>query len=124
MVTNEDNLSRIQAICERLPFTRPIPIDDERFTESLCGDWNDVPTWMIRRMNFLIERERFYEQSRCPKGHEYCPRFNDPNDDPMTCFAVKHCYPYLCDGQCGHNEIWVSDDEKKILESYRKEIYG
>lgn len=121
MNNNESNLFHIQAICERLPFTRPESIDDENYTESLTGDWNDVPAWAIRRINFHVICRRFDERSRCPRGKLPCTM--DRHSD-LSCSTIKHCYPYLCDGSCGHNEIWVNSEEKALIMKYRKEKYG
>jgi hypothetical protein len=83
------------------------------YADHLSGDWNDVPDWAIRRINFLEEVMRFWDDARCPLMNETCPDVPE-----MSCHAVKHCYPYLCKGSCGHNEIWVSDnDKKKLLEN-------
>ncbi len=120
---NDGNLFHIGAICRRLPFTTPDPIDPGNYCEELSGDWNEVPAWAIRRINFLEETLAFNDRARCPKGHEDCPA-TVKSCDLLSCQAVKHCYSHICDGSCGHNEIWVSDDEKAIIMRYRKEQYG
>lgn len=86
------------------------PIKPDGYADELSGDWSNVPDWAIRRINFLEETMKFYDKSRCPKMHDDCPDVPE-----MSCHSVKHCYPYLCRGACGHNEIWVSDRDKEKL---------
>jgi hypothetical protein len=126
MITNNDgNLFTIDAILRRIPFIKPEPKDSGNYCDELSGNWDDVPAWAIRRINFLEETVESYEKSRCPKMYEDCPEQSayDP-DGRLSCSIIKHCYPYLCRGACGHNEVWVSEDEKAILASYRKGKYG
>jgi hypothetical protein len=83
---------------------------DDGWTERCSGDWAIVPEFAIRRINSLQDMLNFNDAARCPKGNQNCP------DEPdMSCGIIKHCYPYLCKGSCGHNEIWVSDEAKNFL---------
>ena len=100
----------IQAICENLPFTRPDPIRPDEYAEHLSGNWDDVPAWAIRRINFLEEQMQRNDKRLCPEWENTCPDCQE-----YSCHIVKHCYPYLCSGSCGHNEIWVCDKGKKLL---------
>jgi hypothetical protein len=95
------------------------PMHPDGYADHLSGNWNDVPEWAIERINFLEEVAQFNERSRCPKMHENCPA-----EPSLSCSSVKHCYSHICDGSCGHNEIWVSDEEKAMIKAYRKEKYG
>ena len=91
------------------------PTDPNGYADHISGNWEDVPEWAIERINFLEECAKFNEKSRCPKTKEDCPAHPD-----LSCSAVKHCYPYLCNGSCGHNEMWVDDDkEKAMIMKYR-----
>jgi len=86
------------------------PTCPDGYADHLSGDWVDVPEWAIERINFLEEVIKFNDKSRCARMDEDCP------DCPgMSCRAVKRCYPYHCHGSCGYNEIWVSDEGKKLL---------
>jgi hypothetical protein len=80
------------------------PVKPDGYCDELSGSWEDVPEWAIRRINFLEEVREFNDKARCPLMHDTCPNVPD-----MSCHSVKHCYPYLCNGACGHNEIWVSE---------------
>jgi hypothetical protein len=113
----DEALYHIGIICERLPFTRPDPIKPEGYADHLSGNWDEVPAWTIRRINFLESQIEWNDNQRCPKGEESCPDVPpDPESpDGYSCRIVKHCYPYLCKGSCGHNEIWVSNKAKKVL---------
>lgn len=92
------------------------PTNPNGYAEKLSGDWNDVPEWAIKRINFLEGVIETREQLRCPRGANNCPDVPE-----MSCVSVKHCYPYLCNGSCGKmREIWVSDEELKILRKYRE----
>ena len=124
--TNDRQLWHVETICRKLPFTKPDPIDPGNYCDELTGDWKDVPAWAIRRINFLEDTSAFNERSRCPRGHDTCPDVGPDPDSPegYSCTCVKHCYPYLCKGGCGHNEIWVSDAEKELIQKYRREKYG
>ena len=95
------------------------PIKPDGYADHLSGDWADVPEWAINRINFLEEQIDFNDRARCPMSDELCPDVTD-----MSCRAVKHCYPYLCKGSCGHNEIWVSDEDKQLIKERKKEKYG
>ena len=86
------------------------PLVPEGYADHLSGNWDEVPEWAIRRINFLEEQLKWNDEQRCPKMHETCPKIPE-----HSCHTVKHCYPYLCDGSCGHNEIWVSDEEKEFV---------
>jgi hypothetical protein len=110
MAKFDEALYHIGIICERLPFTRPDPIKPDGYADHLSGNWDEVPAWAIRRINFLEEQLERNDEQRCPLMEKDCPHVPE-----MSCQAVKHCYPYLCTGECGHNEIWVSDKEKKVL---------
>ena len=92
------------------------PTKPDGYCDELSGDWKDVPDWAIRRINFLEEVMEFYDKSRCPRMSEPCT--TSRNSD-LSCHTIKHCYPYLCNGSCGHNEIWVSDKDKKKLDAER-----
>jgi hypothetical protein len=93
-------------------FDKVKPLKPDGYADHLSGNWNDVPDWAILRINFLEELLVFYDKSRCPEGDNNCLTVRD-----MSCHSVKHCYPYLCDGSCGHNEIWISDKEKQLLKN-------
>lgn len=86
------------------------PLKPEGYTESLSGDWNEVPDWATRRINFLEEMLDLHDKQRCPKLDSNCTEVSG-----LSCRTVKHCYPYLCNGSCGHNEIWITDKAKKVL---------
>ena len=86
------------------------PIVPDGYADHLSGDWNDVPYWAISRINFLEEQLKRNDEQRCPLMHKDCPHIPE-----HSCHVVKKCYPYLCDGSCGANEIWVSDNQKKLL---------
>jgi hypothetical protein len=91
------------------------PIDPGDYCDEMSGDWSEVPEWAIRRINFLEERSDGWERMRCPLMMETCPDVTD-----MSCFSVKHCYPYLCNGSCGKsNDMWVSDEELTMIRKYR-----
>ena len=89
---------------------RSKPIKPEGYADHLSGNWDDVPEWAICRINFLEESIEFNDRSRCPEGYNTCP-----DDGEMSCHIIKHCYPYICKGACGHNEIWVSDKDKQLI---------
>lgn len=95
-------------------YGKVIPVKPEGYTERLSGNWNDVPEWTVRRINFLEEQLELLEKRLAPHRHDKnCPDIGDV--DPLDCSTVKHCYPYLCHGGCGHDEIHVTDEEKLIL---------
>lgn len=95
-------------------YGKVIPLKPEGYTERLSGNWNDVPEWAVLRINFLEEQLERLEKRLAPHRHDKdCPDIGSV--DPLTCSTVKHCYPYLCHGGCGHNEIHVTDEEKYIL---------
>jgi hypothetical protein len=90
------------------------PIKPDGYADHLSGDWKDVPEWAIKRINFLESMLEWNDKSRCPLLDEPCP---DVGGD-LSCRTVKHCYHYLCDGGCGKtNEIWVSDENLKMIRS-------
>lgn len=89
------------------------PIKPDGYASELSGNWDDVPEWAVRRINFLEETIEWNDKMRCPRMNEVCP------DYMFSCRTIKHCYPHLCNGVCGHNEIWVSDEEKQHLERIR-----
>jgi hypothetical protein len=89
-----------------------IPIHPDGYADHLSGNWDDVPDWAIARINFLEQRWEWENKARCPQMNELCPDVPD-----MSCFAVKHCFHYLCKGTCGHDEIYVTEDDKKLLKS-------
>jgi hypothetical protein len=92
------------------------PIKPDGYDDELSGDWNDVPEWAIRRINFLEHTIEFNDRGRCPNMDETCPVTNGHPEGDMSCQSIKHCYPYLCDGSCGKcNEIWVTDKERKQI---------
>jgi hypothetical protein len=86
------------------------PIKPEGYTDHLSGNWDDVPEWAIARINFLEEQMVLNDKRRCYKYDGICPNVGD-----MSCHSVKHCYPYLCNGECGSNEMWVTDNQKGLL---------
>lgn len=86
----------------------------DSYCDELSGDWSTVPEWAIRRINFLEDVMEFNDKSRCPLMEKTCPDVPE-----FSCHIVKHCYPYLCNGSCGHNEIWVSDKDKEKLDAGR-----
>lgn len=86
------------------------PIQPDGYADHLSGNWDDVPEWAIRRINFLEEMIIRNDKQRCPLMEKNCPEVPE-----HSCNIVKHCYPYLCTGLCGHNEIWVSDEDKKKI---------
>ena len=86
------------------------PIRPYGYSDHLSGDWRDVPEWAIKRINFLEEQLIWYDKQRCPLMEKPCPDVEE-----LSCRTVKHCYPYLCSGGCGHNEIWVSDTNLKMI---------
>jgi hypothetical protein len=86
------------------------PVKPDRYADHLSGDWSTVPDWAVRRINFLEEVIAFNDKARCPLLEIACPDVPE-----LSCGAVKHCYSHLCHGACGHNEIWVSDEEKALL---------
>lgn len=91
------------------------PLFPEGYASELSGNWGDVPEWAIARINFLELTAIVREKQRCPRGDKDCP-----SEPTMSCSAIKHCYPHICDGSCGHNEIWVSNEEKQILKNNRR----
>jgi hypothetical protein len=93
---------------ERKEKTKPTKPDG--YADHLSGNWDAVPDWAIQRINFLEEMIELRDKMRCPKMDELCTIVAE-----HSCRTVKHCYPYLCDGSCGHNEIYVSDEDKIIL---------
>ena len=95
-------------LAEKTKLTNP-----DGYADHISGNQDDVPEWAIERINFLEEVRKFDDKSRCPHMHENCPKNPD-----ISCHAIKHCYPYLCDGSCGHNEIYVSDEGKKLLKEH------
>lgn len=95
------------------------PVNPDGYADHLSGNWDDVPEWAIRRINFLEEMLEFNDRSRCPEGYNNCPDVPD-----MSCHAVKHCYPYLCNGSCGHDEIWVSNKDKQRIKEGRERDNG
>lgn len=112
-------LYHVGIICERLPFTRPDPVKPDGYADHLSGNWDEVPAWAIRRINFLESQIEWNDNQRCPKKGEPCPDVSPDPDMPegYSCQCVKHCYPYLCNGGCGHHEMWVSDEGKKLLKA-------
>lgn len=91
-------------------FKKVKPAITEGYADHLSGNWDDVPDWAIARINFLEEQMKWNDEARCPLMEKDCP-----NVPEMSCHSVKHCYPYLCNGSCGHNEMWVSDNQKGLL---------
>lgn len=98
------------------------PIKPGDYAPEMSGNWGTVPNWAIRRINFLEECLAVTNKQRCPMGEEPCPAAQ--LEGPISCSAVKHCYSHICDGRCGHNEIYVTDEEKLSLIQARKEKYG
>jgi len=92
------------------PVKKVIPLAPEGYAKHLSGNWDDVPDWAIARINFLEEQMKWNDEVRCPLMEKDCP-----NVPEMSCHSVKHCYSYLCNGSCGHNEMWVSDNQKGLL---------
>jgi len=90
------------------------PIMPDGYADHLSGNWDDVPYWAIARINFLEEQIKRNDEQRCPLMEKNCP-----NGPGFSCYAIKHCYPYICDGSCGHHEIWASDDVKKMIKERR-----
>jgi len=91
------------------------PTNPDGYADHLSGDWNDVPEWAIKRINFLEEVIETREQARCPRGANNCPDVPE-----MSCSAVKHCYPHLCDGTCGKSrDLALSDREFEMIRNYR-----
>jgi hypothetical protein len=91
------------------------PIKPDGYADHLSGDWKDVPEWAIERINFLEEVFERFDNQVCPKMNNPCP--DCPEE---SCHTIKHCYPYLCNGGCGHNEMYVSEKEKEILRELRE----
>lgn len=93
---------------------RPTPSKPDGYAEHMSGCWDDVPAWATERINFLERTIDLLEQRLAPKMQSKCP------DVPEhSCQIVKHCYPYLCNCSCGHNEMWVSDEERTMIQEYR-----
>lgn len=86
------------------------PLVPEGYASHLSGNWNEVPNWAIARINFLEEQLKRNDEARCPLMEKICPA-----DSIFSCYSIKHCYPYICNGECGHNEMWVSDNQKRLL---------
>lgn len=86
------------------------PVKPDDYCDEMSGNWDDVPEWVIKRLNFLEEVLEFNDKMRCPLMENPCP-----NEPEFSCRTIKHCYSYICNGKCGHNEIWVSDEDKKKL---------
>jgi len=86
------------------------PIKPDGYAKHLSGDWNDVPEWAIKRINFLEEMLDYNDKQRCPLMEKSCPAVGD-----LSCHTIKHCYPYLCNGVCGHDEIYVSERMKTLI---------
>jgi hypothetical protein len=91
------------------------PTKPDGYCDELSGNWDDVPEWAIKRLNFLEEVLSFERKMRAPLMDEPCKNHLD-----ISCLTVKNCYPYFCDGSCGHNEIWVSDTEKKKIQDMKE----
>jgi hypothetical protein len=99
------------------PVKKVTPIVPEGYADHLSGNWDDVPDWAISRINFLEEQLKRNDEMRCPLMGKTCPK-----DGEHSCHTIKHCYPYICDGSCGHNEVWISDNQKGLLTLY-PEVY-
>ena len=91
------------------------------YCREMCGDWSEVPEWVIKRLNFMEEMLEFRENIMCPLGTEKCPDTADYPEGGMSCYVVKHCFPHICECGCGKcNTMYLFDDEIKWVREHRK----
>ncbi len=99
-----------------------IPLNPDGYCDEMSGDWKDIPDWVIRRLNFLEEMIEINERHRCPLMHEICPVTKNDHE-PLSCEAIKHCYPYLCDGSCNKcNEFYLFNEEVEMIRKNRSDV--
>lgn len=95
------------------------------YCKELSGDCSVLPEWVIKRLNFLEEMLEFRENIMCPLGTEKCPDTADYPNGGISCYAVKHCFPYLCECGCGKcNTMYLVEDEIKMIREFRRERHG